>query len=292
MVPDFTCHDLELVQHLQNLLASHPDLALFGLIDGTVENASLEQFFLLAPAAEYEPLFLTTEYAPCLPHSPYLINLTDADQSFLHEWGCWAEHRMLWWLSRYSLEQQAGHWRSLINVITPQEDNALFRFWDSRVLATYLPFCTDDERQQLLAPCHTLFIPQTHRQWMRWTAPLMKELPAAPQAPWWQVQPKHLQGFQASFEQILVDAIEDDLWRLEPERLQHIYSPALPQLIRQGMQQARELGLHSDTALSAFVRCQLRFGARYWTHPSLEDLWHHPSLQDQTFLEWSHQVLT
>ena len=285
------CHELELLERLSAVRVMHPHLRLFGLIDGTCENPGLDQFFLLAPDAEYDPLFLETDFAACVPHSPYLFELPDSDDMFLREWGCWAENRIIWWLSAVDLAEQVQHWRSLITVLTPELDTAIFRFWDSQVLSAYLENCSVDEFRQLLAPCHTVFAPQGSRYWrLRSNITPAVSVPAR-KAPWWQVQPRHLQGLTAAFERLLVDEIEDGLWRMEPARLQNIYAPALPALIHSGIRQAHALGLTQDTAVQSFLRCQIRFGFEYWQHEALASLWQLPLPRDQAFLEWAHPTL-
>lgn len=282
------CHDLALVDRIATLLSAQPQLRLCGLIDGIVENASLEQFFLLAPEADYEPLFLGTEHEACLPRSPYLFWLDNADASFLQEWGCWAQHGVTWYLSGYSLDEQASHWRSLVTVTTPEHNTAIFRFWDSRVLSPCLQFCTPDERLQLLAPCHGLFAPQINRYWQYWPGASEQSDLTIRNSPWWHMQPRHLQGYQTAFEQLRADEIEDTLWRQEPARIANLFPPALPTLIRQNMRQAESLGLTQQEAQGAFIRCQLRFGFDYWQHESLSDLWQSQSPRDKRFLEWAN----
>lgn len=287
----YYCHELELIERLHLLRTTHPALKLFGMIDGTDDNAGLEQFFLLAPEADYEPLFLETEFAACLPRSPYLFAITAADEAFLQQWGCWAEHQITWWLSSWPLEQQAHHWRSLIHVLTPDLDSTLFRFWDSRALSPIVQQCTPAERQQLLAPCHTFIAPLPSRQWWIWPNPAQEIPPVEKNSPWWQMQAHHLQDFESSFERLLVDEIEDHLWKMEPMQLGRIYPPHLPLLIQQGTRQARALGLQHEHALRLFVQCQILFGPHYWQNESLAPLWQQADQRDTRFMAWSQQAL-
>lgn len=291
MQTEFFCHELELIERLNLLRIEHPALKLFGLIDGTVDNPGLEQFFLLAPEADYEPLFLETEFAACLPHSPYLFAIDAADEAFLQQWGCWAEHQITWWLSSWPLDQQARHWRSLIQVLTIDLDTTLFRFWDSQVLSPIVRQCTPAERLLLLAPCHTFIAPHPSRQWWIWQNPSPDIPLTEKEAPWWQMQAHHLQDFASSFERLLVDEIEDHLWRTEPTHLSRIYPPHLPLLIQQGTGQARALGLQHEQAMRSFVQCQIRFGPHYWQDESLAPLWRQADQRDSRFLAWSQQAL-
>lgn len=285
------CHELELVDRLTELQRNKQELQLFGLIDGTLDSETLAQFFLLAPESDYAPLFLDTEYAACLPRSPYLIALAPDNTGFLTEYGCWCESRIVWYLSSQPLKLQVAHWRSLIQAITPDESIALFRFWNARILEPYLDACDAVERSQLLTPCHTLFVPGSQRKWSHWQGGERCPEDRLADSPWWHIRPQHLRGFTDAFERLLVDAIEDTLWRTESASLQGIYPPLLPQLIGQGIQQARKLGLPGDQALTQFVRCQMRFGLEYWRAPTLAPLWNSPAGGEQAFLDWAQLQL-
>ena len=286
-----TCHELEFSARIDALLTANPELKLFGLIDGTVENPVLDLFFQFAPEASYEPLFLATEYESCLPFSPYLIEMTACDEEFLTHCGHWADSNIVWWLSPLTLEQQAEHWRSLITVVTPELDTALFRFWNGKILDQYLTHCSSEQRDVLLAPCQFVLTPHDHRLWQVWNIQPPAELPARPASAWWHIQPEHLTGYQAAFERMLADEIEDTLWRSEPTAVRQIYPSLLPPLILQGMEQASALGLQSSNAITEFLRCQFRFGWQYWASESLKELWSDGAQSEGRFLEWARRAL-
>ena len=286
------CHELTLADEIRCTLRDSPDLQLFGLIDGTVTNSALDPFFQLAPEAEYDPLFLDTEYAACLPYSPYLIHLDAAAADFLQQYGHWCDSGVIWMLSTGNLSRQAGFWRSLIQVMTPDNKVALLRFWSAPILAGLLEHSSDGERATLLASCRTLYTPDTDRHWRRWQGPDTATDTKAQPTPWWQLQHHHLQGFAAGFERLLVDEIEDQLWRTEPEAIATVYPPLLPDLIRDGNGIARTLGLQSDAALLWFARCRLRLGLDFWRHPALTDLWHPLTPTEQAFVQWADKALS
>ena len=285
-----TCHDAELIGRVRSIRQQDSRLQLFGLIDGTVDDDNLEQFFLQAPEADYEPLFLGTDYEPCLPYSPYLVLLNQSSEGFLEQWGQWSEHGIIWWLSPLTLPEQAEFWRSLLQAILPTGETAVFRYWNAQVLRPYLHTCSPAERQQLLAPCHTLLMPDKHRQWQCWSIG-GGTLLSQESLPWWQIHPSHLAAFASNFDQVLADQIEDELWRIEPERLQHIYPAIIRNWIRLGIEQARSLRLTRDDSLLRFIQCQLHFGFEYWQHPELKPLWLEDKHNESAFLDWSARQL-
>lgn len=284
-------HELGLANQIQQLLHNNPDLQLYALIDGTVTSNALNQFFLLAPEAEYEPLFLDTQFASCLPHSPYLVQLARQDLTYLLEFGDCCDSQILWLLSTQSLSAHADFWRSLLTVITPDGHIAVLRFWSAPILASLLVQSTDEERAELLGGCRYLFTPDSQRHWTCWPGTDMTPDTRRTPAPWWQLREHHLAAFAAGFERLLLDTIEDHLWRTEAASLQSIYPPLLPHLISEGNAIARSLGLRSDTALTQFARCRMRFGQEFWRDPGLADLWSPPDTDEQSFADWARQVL-
>jgi len=251
------CHEQDLADTLAHWMKHYPDCQLFGFVDGTVESGLLEQFFLLEPEADYWPLFLGTEYEPCLPASPYLIRLDQVNGEFMADWGNSVQQRMVWFLSSVPAAQQNEYWHSLMQAITPDGNTALFRFWNGEILAGYLLACSTEERQQLLKPAQIIFAPHQQRQWRAYqleAADRFSDADFSPVDPWWQIQPHHLQYFDKAFDRILADEIEDRLWRRFPQHMNNYYPPILPQLIQAGISEARQQGLREEDILEFVYR--------------------------------------
>jgi hypothetical protein len=112
----------------------------------------------------WEPLWLGTPYAHMLDISPGLITLNGEDM--LLDWylsdGARSNAGVLL-ASPKSLETVAAHFRTYLEVVLPdaQKRVVLFRFFSPLVLDEYLPSLTPLETANFLAPCHTLWWPQT-----------------------------------------------------------------------------------------------------------------------------------
>ena len=248
-------HDVQLVARVDEILRTQPDVGLYGLIDGTGDSQLVEPFFLLEPEAAYEPPFLGTALEHCLPLSPYLIELPNAPRPFLQQWGCLSHFNAVWYLSAFPLFQQAEHWRSLIHAITPEGSSALFRFWNGSILTPYVNACSAEEVNALLAPCSRIFLPHPQRQWqeMLLLPPDSGQLQTGADNPWWQIQAAHLAAFQPAFERLLVEELQDRVWREHPQALAQVYPARIPALISQVVQQARAQGCAHEQEISHYV---------------------------------------
>ena len=291
MLSQMLHHELELTTQLQARIQQNPTFALYGLIDGVTPSALFDTFFLLEPEAEYCPLFLGTEYEPCLPASPYLVRLQNPTGHFMQEYGSQTHYPSIWFLSPYSLESQWRYWRSLLEAISPQGETAMFRFWHGAILGPYIQSCSDDERNRLLQPCRWLYAPEQNRHWREWQlgATDQTELNQTPDGAWWEIRPEHLKAFAPAFDDLLADAILDTLWQQLPEVMAAYYPAVVPVLIRNGITQARALGLRQDNAITVFVQCRFRWNDAFWRHPRLDSLWQQSGQTDAAFLDWAGQ---
>ena len=287
--PEF-CHEFVLCETIESLLTSQPQWRCFGLLDGIEPSPLLEQFLLLHPEADYQPLFLGTDYEPCLPASPYLVEINPVDSDFMRNWGSQASLGAIWFVSPFALGDQWQYWRSLLLASTEHNDNVLFRFWIGGIFRSCLNACTDVERSQLLAPSSCLFAPDEKRQWQIFRNPIPPVALNPPPMPWWHLREEHLQPFATSFDRILTDEIEDVLWRSLPDTLAGHYPAIIPLLINQGIQQARQLGLTGDQAITRFVQCQFYFTPDFWRAPQLDEIWHQPNEGDIAFLDWCRTI--
>lgn len=248
-------HDVQLTARLDEILRTQTGVRLYGLIDGTGDNPLLDPFFFLEPEAAYEPLFLGTALEHCLPSSPYLIELPNTRTPFLQQWGCLSHFNAVWYLSTFPLFQQAEHWRSLIQAITPEGSNALFRFWNGSILTPYVNACAAEEVNALLAPCSRIFLPLPQRQWQetQLMPPDSSQLQTGMDSPWWQIQAPHLAAFQPAFERLLVEELQDRVWREHPQALAQIYPARIPSLISQVVQQSRAHGCTHEQDIIRYV---------------------------------------
>lgn len=67
--------------------------------------------------------------------------------------------------SSASLDELAEHFASMIRARLPEGREVLFRFYDPRVLRTYLPTCTPEELDEVFGPVDAFLIEQMPGTW-------------------------------------------------------------------------------------------------------------------------------
>ena len=86
--------------------------------------------------------------------APYLVRLKH--ESELVRWllsaGLVGQHWGIFAVARANLKTMRRHFRSLLTVQLPDGKTVYFRFYDPRVLRTFLPTCDREERQVLFGP--------------------------------------------------------------------------------------------------------------------------------------------
>lgn len=102
---------------------------------------------------------LSGELTPDMVHAaPYVVQLTGADkfsefvfnEGFGKHWGIFAQ-------TRFSMTEVRKHFRALLTVYTEAGEPMLFRFYDPRVLAKFLPTCNGGELVTLFGNIDALY---------------------------------------------------------------------------------------------------------------------------------------
>jgi hypothetical protein len=125
----------------------------YALIDGA-RDRRLEPMIRLS-GLEYVCLY-AGRLSPALERAaPYLVHLTPktrfTQELFTTGWGqSWGIITVV--PPDCTIQQQRRHFRTLMRVKTEDGRILVFRFYDPRVLRTYLPTCTTDETIQVFGP--------------------------------------------------------------------------------------------------------------------------------------------
>ena len=89
--------------------------------------------------------------------APYLVELTPG--SAIAEWSLtgWGQHWGVFVHSELNTLKLSQHFYKFVEVISPENKRLLFRFYDPRVLRSYLPTCTEAEIAEFFGPVKTFF---------------------------------------------------------------------------------------------------------------------------------------
>ena len=141
----------ELIDEFESLLFANEDELGFSILDG----ASVPG--LLPALAEHEPEYVCLyrgELAPDVAEAaPYLVRL-DPETEFTR-WVVgegWGKHWGIFAVSLSDLQTLRRHFRGFLTVYDSDARPMLFRYYDPRVLRTYLPTCNSNELDTIFGP--------------------------------------------------------------------------------------------------------------------------------------------
>lgn len=75
----------------------------------------------------------------------------------------WGESWGVFAIARAGLDELAGHLRGNLMVDTPGGDSVFFRFYDPRVLRTFIPTCSPEQITELYGPVLAFAMEDEHR---------------------------------------------------------------------------------------------------------------------------------
>jgi hypothetical protein len=140
------------VESLKRLLWSDSAQNVYAVLDGA-SNPDLLDHLYAEPQPEFECLYmgeLEPDVAEC---APYLV-LLERD-SALTDWLLaegWGKHWGIFTVAPMDLRGMRHHFRKLNIVYGPDSKPLLFRYYDPRVLASFLPTCDDGQVTELFGP--------------------------------------------------------------------------------------------------------------------------------------------
>jgi len=138
---------LKLRQHLFSV----PDGKVYALLDGASVKGLLNNLAECRP--EYVCLYRGELEPDMAEVAPYLVRL-EPEAKFTR-WVLadgWGKHWGIFAVTQEILRTMRQHFRRFTMVRDPDGKNLLFRFYDPRVLRTFLPSCTPRELQDFFGP--------------------------------------------------------------------------------------------------------------------------------------------
>lgn len=130
---------------------------LYALLDTARDNEILS--LLSGSGCTFECLYGGAFAATMSDYAPYLVAVP-ADSPFLqalidHGWG---ESWGIFLSTDAELNALRRHLRRFLSVKLPDGRQVLFRFYDPRVLRTFLPTCTGEELERFFGPIETYYL--------------------------------------------------------------------------------------------------------------------------------------
>lgn len=136
---------------VSDFLFAEKNAKAYAILDGASVESLVDQLYSLEP--EYICLY-RGELEPDLAHvAPYLVRL-DSKSAFtdwILEKG-WGQHWGIFVVAKADITALRQHFRRFLTVHDPDGKPLLFRYYDPRVLRTYLPTCNEEELTTVFGP--------------------------------------------------------------------------------------------------------------------------------------------
>lgn len=133
----------------------------FAIIDGA-RDRSLSRL-LRESGFRHKSLYEGTAAEELVPFGPYLVELSGS-ASIIERWltPMWGRSFGVFLVCDQSFDLLRRHLRRFLTVELDGGRKVYFRFYDPRVLRTFLPNCTHDEWMQFFGPVDTYFVESQH----------------------------------------------------------------------------------------------------------------------------------
>jgi len=134
-----------------NLLTLLEERCNFVVLDGAISPAVRD--LLNLAGVFYQSLYEGEKAAELAPHGPFLVELTQGSilTPFLVK-AAWGKSWGIFAVAKLSFDEMRKHLRRFLIVNTEDGKRLLFRFYDPRVLRTFLPTCDSDQRKEFFGP--------------------------------------------------------------------------------------------------------------------------------------------
>jgi len=136
---------------LTGVLFSKPDASVFAVLDGASVPDLVKNLYQFEP--EYCCLYRGELEADMASVAPYLVKLEPQDE--FTEWLLregWGAHWGVFFTTTTTLRALRDHFREFHTVELPDQRTVLFRYYDPRVLRSFLPVCNAAELSLFYGP--------------------------------------------------------------------------------------------------------------------------------------------
>lgn len=103
--------------------------------------------------------------------APYLVNFGDDETLlFTFVYGGWDGSAGIYLASEAEFAEMANHTRRLLFAATEEGRRVLFRYYDPRVMRSYLPTCTAAETAEFFGPVSAVFVQEDAEKWRKYAS--------------------------------------------------------------------------------------------------------------------------
>lgn len=200
---------------------------------------------------------------------PYIV----AVDALLLEWlrqTVWARPWGVFVLAKSDLQSLAQHFARFLFVSLPDGEQWFFRFYDPRVLGTYLPNCSAEELTSFCGPVRAFAIPVSDSgqvELMQFVAG-SSEAAAPAEAPveelgGWSLRPDQVAALQPAALDSFDARIADHLTQFFPVQCQNLGPDGLKEAIDYGIRCAAAYGIELESDVRVYLDLMFTFGVDF-----------------------------
>ncbi len=194
----------------------------------------LDSFYQGFEVPDYKVVFAQTPYAALAALSPWFFELNRER----HFWTTLRVTRASWGfllVGEAEFEQGLGHWRSLLNVLLPDDSITHFRFYSPNVLFHIANTCKEHELTWLVGPYAFIILPipaNRETPWALISNPRLSQTSALKIAfeykvrekVWWHVTEEQLAPFKDKLDKIFADNLVVWLWQNHADAARYVHA--------------------------------------------------------------------
>lgn len=276
----------ELSERLTDLCATDQG-SLFVIIDAARGDAAMQHLATLEN--QYESLFRGTQSEREFAYSPILA--TCRDNTGLREWlteSGWGHARTIVIISSASFLELVAHFRRLLIVNTEAGEEIYFRFYDPRVLRTYLPTCTEAELAHFFGPVTRIVAEsETGHDLLSYRrddpAAAKSKAKAKPTTALGKliIRDAQMAVFAQRDREQYVQRMAAHLQQRYPQQCELSGQDGTEDLVKYGIQRAAVYGINSEIAVQEYLEVMMMFGRDFDIDP--QHNWATRILSDPSF---------
>jgi hypothetical protein len=242
---------------------------LFALMDATDQILVPHKAKLLGPAKAIS-LFSGTAKEQYWQVAPYLFQV-DSD---LLDWTVaklWKEPWGIFALSKSKFEDLRLHFKKFLLVQLPDGKVWYFRYYDPRILKTYLPVCQPWELQKFFGPIRA-FATGGGEDEKPTIVQGLKVPPASPQTDgdacvWWKIRPEHRVAFRKAAMENFISRVAEHVGEFFPEECKRLGDEGVRTKIAYCIKRAATYGIVTEPEVCKYVDIAFAFGRRFDQNP-------------------------
>jgi hypothetical protein len=247
---------------------------LFALLDSTDQILVPYKAKLLGPSKAIS-LFSGTAKEQYWAIAPYLFQV-DAE---ILEWlvaELWKEPWGIFALSKSNFEELRLHFKKFLLVQLPDGKVWFFRYYDPRILKTYLPVCQPWELQKFFGPVRAFATGGGKEE----KPPVLQSAgrlassspPSQQEGMYWRIRPEQHKEFDLTAEKSFVDRCIKFLQEKLPAQSNSLPPKILRERVEAGITHARSYGVTWQSSLLMFVTLMFEIGPNFDRHSSIQPL--------------------